>query len=78
VLGSLYPYDPHIPSPHYAALQIRANVRAGEIVILHDGTQRGPRTARTLEWVLPELGRQGFRLVTLSELWNARAKQTID
>jgi peptidoglycan/xylan/chitin deacetylase (PgdA/CDA1 family) len=69
VLGSIYPYDPHIPWPSYAALQIRANARPGEIIILHDGPRRGLRTARTLDLVLPELARRGFRLVTLSELF---------
>jgi peptidoglycan/xylan/chitin deacetylase (PgdA/CDA1 family) len=71
VLGSIYPYDPHIPSPRYAALQIRTNARPGEIIILHDGPRRGPRTADTLDRVLPDLTRRGFRLVTLTELWRA-------
>jgi polysaccharide deacetylase 2 family uncharacterized protein YibQ len=36
--------------------------------VLHDGGQRGQRTARVLRAVLPELKRRGLRVVTLSEL----------
>jgi peptidoglycan-N-acetylglucosamine deacetylase len=71
VLGSIYPYDPFIPWPRYAAWQIRANARAGEIIILHDGPRRGLRTADALDRVLPVLVRKGFRAVSLSELWSA-------
>jgi len=73
VLGSIYPYDPFIPWPRYAAWQIRANARAGEIIILHDGPRRGLRTAHALDRVLPVLACRGFRTVSLSELWSARS-----
>ena len=67
-LGSVYPYDAHIPSPAFASAYILANSRPGAVVVLHEGGTRGRRTVRTLERVLPVLKARGFRLVTLSEL----------
>jgi peptidoglycan/xylan/chitin deacetylase (PgdA/CDA1 family) len=67
-LGSVYPYDPTIPSVAYASWFIRRNVRPGAVVVLHDGGSRGIRTARTLRTVLPWLRQQGYRVVSLSEL----------
>jgi len=67
-LGSVYPYDATIPSVAFASWYIRRNVRPGAILILHDGGARGRRTARILRSVLPALQRQGFRVVSLSEL----------
>jgi len=66
--GSVYPYDAHIPSPAFASAYILSNSRAGAVVVLHEGGTRGPRTVRTLDWVLPVLKARGFRFVTLSDL----------
>ena len=75
-LGSVYPYDPAIPWPRYAAWFILRNVRPGAIVVLHDGGTRGARTAAVLARVLPELGRRGYRVVTLSELTRTPVTRT--
>lgn len=69
-LGSLFPLDTHIHSPWFASNHILLNARPGSIIILHDNGERGERTALTLERVLPELARRGFRVVTLSELFS--------
>jgi peptidoglycan-N-acetylglucosamine deacetylase len=68
VLGSVYPFDVTIPSVGWASRYILRNARPGAIVVLHDGGSRGLRTARVLAAVLPELRRQGYRVVSLSEL----------
>jgi peptidoglycan/xylan/chitin deacetylase (PgdA/CDA1 family) len=68
VLGSVYPFDPQIPSAWFSARHILWNVKPGAIIILHDHGRRGERTAEVLATVLPELQRRGFRVVTLSEL----------
>jgi peptidoglycan/xylan/chitin deacetylase (PgdA/CDA1 family) len=68
VLGSVYPYDAQIPLSWFAASHILRKLRPGSIIVLHDGGGRGRRTAATLRTILPELGRRGYRLVTLSEL----------
>jgi peptidoglycan/xylan/chitin deacetylase (PgdA/CDA1 family) len=67
-LGSVYPLDAAIPSATWATSYILRHVRPGAVVILHDGGNRGQRTAKVLAEVLPELRRRGFRVVTLSEL----------
>ena len=71
-LGSVYPFDVAIPSVGFAARYILRNTRPGAILVLHDGDQRGLRTARVLKRVLPDLRRRGFRIVTLSELTGRR------
>lgn len=70
-LGSIWPYDTIIPSSQFASTQILSNIRPGAIVILHDRGPKGEwgkRTVKTLETVLPELQRKGFKVVTLSKL----------
>lgn len=67
-LGSVYPLDATIPSVSWAASYILSNTRPGAIIILHEGGDRGLRTARILARVLPELRRRGYRVVPLSEL----------
>jgi peptidoglycan/xylan/chitin deacetylase (PgdA/CDA1 family) len=67
-LGSVYPYDPHLPSARFAAAFILRHVHPGAVIVLHDGGRRGARTARTLRRVLPELARRGYRVTTLSDL----------
>ncbi|HEX6533446.1 MAG TPA: polysaccharide deacetylase family protein [Gemmatimonadaceae bacterium] len=67
-LGSVYPYDAHVPWPRLAGAYILANVRPGAIIILHEGESRGPRTVEVLRRVLPVLRHRGYGIVTLSEL----------
>ena len=67
-LGSVYPYDAEFPSSRFSAAFVLAHARPGAIIVLHDGNTRGRRTIATLRRVLPELGRRGLRVVTLSEL----------
>jgi peptidoglycan-N-acetylglucosamine deacetylase len=67
-LGSVYPFDATIPSVAWATRHVLWNVRPGAVVVLHDGGNRGLRTARVLGEVLPELRRRGYRVVSLSEL----------
>ena len=68
VLGSIYPFDPQIPSLWFETNYILLNVRPGSIIVLHDYGGRGQRTAAALSAILPELERRGFRAVTLSEV----------
>lgn len=72
-LGSVYPFDPHIPSAWFAVQNVLWNVQPGSIIILHDTGERGQRTLATLEAILPELSRQGYQVVTLSDLTRLRA-----
>jgi peptidoglycan/xylan/chitin deacetylase (PgdA/CDA1 family) len=67
-LGSVYPYDPHVPSPRFAAAYVLSNVRPGAVIVLHESGERGRRTVETLRRVLPVLRARGYHVVTLSEL----------
>jgi peptidoglycan/xylan/chitin deacetylase (PgdA/CDA1 family) len=74
-LGSVYPFDPQLPSAWFATHYIMRNVRPGSIIVLHDCGARGERTATALATILPELNRRGLRVVTLSELLELGANQ---
>jgi peptidoglycan/xylan/chitin deacetylase (PgdA/CDA1 family) len=67
-LGSVYPYDAHLPLPGIATAYILANARPGAIIVLHEGGGRGRRTVEVLRQVLPALRARGYRVVTLTEL----------
>ena len=67
-LGSVYPYDAHLPAARLAAAYVLANARPGAVIVLHEGGDRGRRTIEVLRRVLPALRGRGYRVVTLSEL----------
>jgi peptidoglycan/xylan/chitin deacetylase (PgdA/CDA1 family) len=67
-LGSVYPFDAAIPSSRWATRYILRNAHPGGIVVLHDGGDRGRRTALVLAEVLPELRRRGYTILSLSAL----------
>lgn len=68
VLGSVYPFDVLIPAPGLLSWYILRSAVPGSIVILHDGPERGLRTADVLRTVLPELKRRGYEVVSVSSL----------
>jgi peptidoglycan/xylan/chitin deacetylase (PgdA/CDA1 family) len=70
VLGSIYPYDPHVGSAWFAARYVLWKARPGAVIVLHDYGMRGERTAQALTEVLPTLLEQGYTFLTLSELIN--------
>lgn len=73
-LGTIYPFDTAVRWPGLLARFIVAWARPGSVVILHDGGERGARSAETLRRALPELERRGYRVTTLSNLSGARAQ----
>jgi peptidoglycan-N-acetylglucosamine deacetylase len=72
VLGSVYPFDAQLPFPRLARWYIRRNMEPGSILVLHDGAERGARTVAVLREILPELRREGYRVVTVSDLLQHR------
>jgi peptidoglycan-N-acetylglucosamine deacetylase len=68
VLGSVYPFDAQLPYPSMAAWYVTENTEPGSIIVLHDGAERGRRTAEVLRHVLPELKRRGLQVMRLSDL----------
>lgn len=65
VLGNIYPHDPQIPFWRINANHILSMLRPGGIIICHD---RRSWTVPMLRKVLPEIWRQGYRIVTVTEL----------
>jgi peptidoglycan/xylan/chitin deacetylase (PgdA/CDA1 family) len=68
VLGSVYPYDPHIHWVPYLVWHVLGAVRPGSIVILHEGDPSRARVLEVLAKVLPVLRERGYEMVTVSEL----------
>ncbi|MEQ8200786.1 MAG: polysaccharide deacetylase family protein [Syntrophomonadaceae bacterium] len=50
------------------ARHIVANIRPGQIIILHDGADNALETARAVDLLLTRLTADGYRFVTMSEL----------
>ncbi|KAL2756928.1 carbohydrate esterase family 4 protein [Sodiomyces alcalophilus JCM 7366] len=65
VLGSIYPHDPQISWWRVNANHILSMLRPGAIIICHD---RRSWTIPMLRSVLPEIKRQGYDIVTVTEL----------
>lgn len=68
VLGDVFPYDHIIKSSSILSWYIDRSVRPGSIVVLHDSKEMGERTVNTLNRILPELNKRGYRIVSLSEI----------
>ena len=68
VLGDVYPFDAQLPWNDFTYRFIRASVRPGSIVILHEGPRMGDRTALLLERLIPALVASGYQFVPLSQL----------
>ena len=71
-LGSIYPYDAHVPSVRLATAYLLANARPGAVIVLHEGGRRGARTLQVLRRVLPVLRARGYRIASLAELAGPR------
>ncbi|KAF1817044.1 nodulation protein nodB [Eremomyces bilateralis CBS 781.70] len=65
VLGSIYPHDPQVNIWRVNANHILSMLRPGGIIICHD---RRSWTAPMLRQVIPEIRKQGYRIVTVTEL----------
>ncbi|CAF9909983.1 hypothetical protein IMSHALPRED_008522 [Imshaugia aleurites] len=71
VLGSIYPHDPQIPFWRINASHILSMLQPGGIIVCHD---RRSWTPPMLRKVLPEIRRQGYRIVTVTELLREATK----
>ncbi|NEP15754.1 MAG: polysaccharide deacetylase family protein [Leptolyngbya sp. SIO4C1] len=68
-LGSVFPYDTHIPSAQFAAWFILTKVQPGDVIVLHDGSRdRGQRTVEVLQQILPALEQRGYAVVGVEEM----------
>ncbi|MFJ5261959.1 polysaccharide deacetylase family protein [Streptomyces sp. NPDC088387] len=60
--------DAFATDPDAVAGQVLDNVRPGSVVVLHCTRSAAPVTERAIRTIVPELRRQGFRFVKVSEL----------
>ncbi len=68
---SVRPYDGSIDDPEEVRRRVSDNIRAGDVVLLHDGCLRGKRSppvTGALPAILEDLAARGLRSVTLAEL----------
>jgi peptidoglycan/xylan/chitin deacetylase (PgdA/CDA1 family) len=70
-LGSVFPYDTSVLSSSFSTAFILKKTQPCDIIVLHDGPERGRRTAQTLAKVLPALQAQGYTVTTLTDLTSA-------
>ena len=68
-LGCIFPFDTFLVSSDFAADFILSKAFPGAIIVMHDTGTWGEETAKTLDMVLPELSHQGYKILTLSNLF---------
>jgi peptidoglycan/xylan/chitin deacetylase (PgdA/CDA1 family) len=75
VLGDVYPEDPQRPGVDRIVARVLPRLRAGSILILHDGSPIGDpdrsQTLEALEIILARAAGAGLRPVSVRELLNA-------
>jgi peptidoglycan/xylan/chitin deacetylase (PgdA/CDA1 family) len=72
-LASMLPVDTFRPTadPRFTAWYVRQHIFPGSILVLHGGSmEMAKHAAEALPAILDDLSRQGYRVVTFSELWD--------
>lgn len=72
-LASMLPVDTFRPAgdPRFTAWYVRQHIFPGSILVLHGGSmERSRNAAEALPAILDDLTRRGYRVVSLSELWD--------
>ncbi|QJD88003.1 polysaccharide deacetylase family protein [Cohnella herbarum] len=72
------PRDWSMPGVDKIIDKVLKNARNGDIVLLHDHVYRSTQTVQALQQILPALKKQGFRMVTVSELMEHGKSKGID
>ena len=70
ILWSIDTRDWAHSSPQEIYENVRKNIDGGDIILMHDYVSYNSPTPQALELIIPELQRQGYRFVTVSELIN--------
>jgi len=80
ILGDVYPEDPHRPGVDAIVRRVLPRLRAGSILILHDGSPLGPanrdQTIEALEIILADAALGGLRGTTVGELLKRSVEAT--
>ena len=56
------------PGVHVIVSRVLKGIKEGNVVLFHDGGGNRRQTVGALEKILPELQRQGYRFITISEM----------
>ncbi|MBW4692538.1 MAG: polysaccharide deacetylase family protein [Lyngbya sp. HA4199-MV5] len=72
VMWSVVPEDWVRPGVTTVVQRILRQVKNGSIIVLHDGVHGGDNVAETVKQLLPLLLAQGYRFVTIDQLWQER------
>lgn len=81
VMWSVVPEDWVNPGVSTVVNRVLAQVKNGSIIVLHDGHCGGERVAEIVDLLIPILLRQGYRFVTIDQIWQqtfAPASQILD
>ena len=73
VMWSVVPEDWVRPGVTTVVQRILQQVQPGAMIVLHDGYHGGADVAATVAQLLPLLTAQGYRFVTIDDLWRARS-----
>ena len=73
VMWSVVPEDWVRPGITTVVQRILQQVKNGAIIVLHDGADGGADVAETVAQLLPLLLAQGYRFVTIQQLWEERS-----
>lgn len=72
VVGDVYPRDSHLPGKDKIVYRVLNRVVTGSIIILHDGGNSNhidrSQTLGAVREIIPQLKKQSFKFITLSEL----------
>ncbi|NMM50967.1 polysaccharide deacetylase family protein [Paenibacillus aquistagni] len=65
------------PGVSFIVNKVLKNARNGDIVLMHDHVSNSMQTVEALKIILPELKKQGFQFVTVSDLINEKRKEVL-
>ncbi|NEO29500.1 MAG: polysaccharide deacetylase family protein [Symploca sp. SIO3C6] len=69
VMWSVVPEDWERPGVSVVVRRVLQQVENGSLIVLHDGHCGGQDVAQTAELIIPQLLQQGYRFVTVEQLW---------
>ncbi len=67
-LGSIYPFDNKIRNPELILKTVLANIKPGDILVLHEGNADREYIIPLLRKLIPTLKAEGYELLTVSQL----------
>ncbi len=72
VMWSVVPEDWVRPGITKVNQRVMAQVKNGSLIVLHDGVCGGQDVAETVEYIVPQLLKQGYHFVNIDTLWKMK------